>query len=76
MLAMQWWWWWFWCDVDEDVENGEAGDDSKIHDDDVDINDNDEVGNYEKQELINGDLRTQNFSFEDFFPAPCHGGWT
>ena len=25
------------------------------------------VGNYEKQELIKGDPRTQNVSFEDFF---------
>ena len=31
------------------------------------INDNDKVGNYEKQELIKGDPRTQNVSFEDFF---------
>ena len=58
---------WFWCDDDEDVENGEVGDDSNIHDDDVNFNDNNMVGNYEKQELIKGDPRTQNVSFEDFF---------
>ena len=59
-------------DDDEYVENGEVGDDSEIHDDYFNINDNDRVGNYEKQELIKGGPRTQNFSF----PAQCHGGWT